>query len=691
MLTASKAWKFALNLLWISTLALYTVSSVATGADIMVSVSPDDTEVLDWLSRNDLCEWVEVHPGATVEQLRSLRKRGWDVVLQMMAHPESFDRRFINRPGRPAPTPDKTFTQEQEVNRHIAGADGDANKVIWEFIMEEDSAGVAFPYRMLIEDPQTHGEAHALFEKRLSEAVEAARSSQEKGVRLWGRAGYASSMHAFAKTGAEMNLIERTNDDIEDLSTGIAFARGAARQFGCHWGVDFSQWWGVISGLDMDFGGAYFRRNFYMSYFAGTDLLAIEAIRTPKHEARKNVPSSLGEALEEFSAFRKRVPAGQPDRPVAIMLPRDHGWITPAYWRTQNEAWNYARIGYRPGDRSMDGLFAAFFPGSTFAMQPWPFGAYTKDDPPASPFALSSVDRMYVAKDEHTYRAPPPIPFGRFHDRKEAKRVVREQQVDTSPFRPMADSRWGDIVDVLTDEASPEVLAQYSVLILGGPIKVTGVVQANIEVYVKQGGTLVWAAGMGCPEHGALTGVTMQPEFRVGRAWTDEHGDSKHEAYLYFPATVTDPTRTKVLMSTHNANPLIVRHSVGKGQIYTCLSPWYASERGPLSDFALAMLDRVMAAVQPITIEGIPVEWCSTRSDSTRTIAMANHSGETWQGTVCIKGLSPDLGLCREMRSQRSLTCQIKNGVTRLDLAIPAYDVAVVRWSTNKDEQPNIQ
>ena len=128
MLTASKAWKFALNLLWISTLALYTVSSVATGADIMVSVSPDDTEVLDWLSRNDLCEWVEVHPGATVEQLRSLRKRGWDVVLQMMAHPESFDRRFINRPGRPAPTPDKTFTQEQEVNRHIAGADGDANK-----------------------------------------------------------------------------------------------------------------------------------------------------------------------------------------------------------------------------------------------------------------------------------------------------------------------------------------------------------------------------------------------------------------------------------------------------------------------------------------------------------------------------------------------------------------------------------
>ena len=677
--------------LHVLTSILLTVLSAATGADIMVSVSPDNSEVLDWLAQGHLCELVEVHPGATVEQLRALRKRDWGIALQMMAHPESFDRRFINRPGRPALTPDKIFTQQQEVDRHIAAADGDAHKVIWEFIMEEDSAGVAFPYRMLIEDPRTHGEAYALFERRLNEALDVAQSSQEKGVKLWGRAGYASSMHAFAKTGVAMNLIERTNDDIEDLSTGIAFARGAARQFECHWGVDFSQWWGVISGLDMDFGGRYFLRNFYMSYFAGADLLAIEAIRPPQHGAADSLPPSLGEALEEFSAFRNRVPAGRPDRPVAVMLPRDHGWITPAYWRTQNEAWNYARIGYRPGDRSMDGLFAAFFPGSTFVMQPWPFGAYAIDDPPASPFALSSVDRMYVAEDEHTYRAPAPIPFGRFHDRKEAKRVTREQTMDTSPYRPMADSRWGDIVDVLTDEASEEVLRQYDVLILGGPIKVAGPLRKNIETFVQNGGTLVWGAGMARPEHSELTGVTLQPELRVGRAWTDQDGGSKHEPYLYFPATVTDGTRAKVLTRAHNQAPLVVRHTVGKGKVYTCLSPWYASERAPLSDFALAMLDTVMPTVQSITVEGIPVQWCSTRSENARTIAIANHSGETWHGTVSIKDLSPDLRLCREMRSRRSLKYQIKDGITQLDLTIPAYDVAVVRWSKREVEQPNIE
>lgn len=472
---------------WISIAGLMMGAVVlpAVGADIMVSVSPEDTEVLDWLDKGDLCELVEVHPGVTVEQLRALRKRGWGVVLQMMGHPESFDRRFIHRPGRPAPTPDQIFTQEEEVNRHIAGATGDATQVIWEFIMEEDSAGVAFPYR--------------------------------------------------------------------------------------------------------------------------------------------------------------------------------------------------------PGDRSMDGLFAAFFPGSTFVMQPWPFGAYAIDDPPASPFALSSVERLCVAKDDHVYRAPPPVPFGRFQDRKQAKRVMNAERMESSPFRPMADSRWGDIIDVLTDQACAEILNQYEVLILGGPIKVAGPLQTKIEAFVKRGGTLVWAAGMARPDHGALTGVTMQPEFRVGRAWTGPSKDTAHEPYLYFPAVINGQARVEVVTHTHNHAPLIVRNTVGKGTVYTCLSPWYASERAPLSDFALAMLDTVMASVQPITIEGIPVQWCSTRSDKTRTVAIANHSGETWQGAVCIKDLSPDLRVCREMRGQKSQIFAVKNGITRLDLSIPAYDVAVVRWSTDEN------
>ena len=658
------------------------VMSSAMALDIMVSVGQNDAETLKWLHEKEICEFIEVHPGFSPEQLRALRKQGWGVALQMMGHPESFDRRFINRPGKPALLPDKIYTQVEEVDRHIEGADGDAQKVIWQFIMEEDSAGVAFPYRMLIEDPQTHEEAYALFEKRLNEAYEAARSSKEKGVQLWGRAGYASSMHPFAKVGVEMNIIERTNDDIEDLSTGIAFARGSARQYGCKWGVDYSQWWGVITGLDMDFGGAYFRRNFYLSYFAGADLMGIEAIRPPNYDREANEPSSLGDALEEFSDFRKRVDAGTPDRPVAIMLPRDHGWITPAYWQTQNEAWNYARIPYRPGDHSIDGLFAAAYPGSTFVMQPFPFGAYEIDEPSSSPFALSSVERKYVAEDAHVYRAPPAVPFGRFRDRKEAKRITKEEKLDTSPYRPMADSRWGDIIDVLTDEVSSEVISQYEVLVIGGPLEVTDAMQTALEAYVTQGGTLVWAAGVARPEYEALTGVTIQPELRVGRAWNWQGDANANEPYLYFPSELIDENQSEVLAeNSQNGAPLIVRNTFGKGVVVTCLSPWFASEKSPLADFALRALDTVIDAVQPITIEGLPVQWCSTQSKDTRTVTIANHSGETWEGTIHISNLDSNLNHCEEMRSQTPLKSKRSQQNTQVTIQIPAYDVAVVRWS----------
>jgi len=80
-----------------------------------------------------------------------------------------------------------------------------------------------------------------------------------------------------------------------------------------------------------------------------------------------------------------------------------------------------------------------------------------------------------------------------------------------------------------------------------------------------------------------------------------------------------------------------------------------------------------------ITIKGIPVQWCSTRSAGARTVAIANHSGEAWRGTVQVRDLLPQLRYCQELRSRRPLTFQIKDSVTRLDLSIPAYDVEVVR------------
>ncbi len=157
-------------------------------------------------------------------------------------------------------------------------------------------------------------------------------------------------------------------------------------------------------------------------------------------------------------------------------------------------------------------------------------------------------------------------------------------------------------------------------------------------------------------------------------------GEPERQPHLPGEGSAVITAQAKAVLYTDTHAPLVVRDTVGRGRVYTCLSPWYASERSSLSDFALSMLDTVMASVQPITIEGVAVQWWSTRADKARTVAIANHSGETWRGAVCIKDLSPDLRVCRETCSQKSQAFAIENGITRLQLSISAYDVAVVRW-----------
>jgi hypothetical protein len=52
--------------------------------------------------------------------------------------------------------------------------------------------------------------------------------------------GFGETSHSYAARGVDLLLIERANDDVGDLSTAVAFGRGAARQYGVAWGIDLS-------------------------------------------------------------------------------------------------------------------------------------------------------------------------------------------------------------------------------------------------------------------------------------------------------------------------------------------------------------------------------------------------------------------------------------------------------------------
>lgn len=639
--------------------------------EVFVSANPRNEAEMAWLKSRAWRPGVEVTPNASEDDVRRLHADGWKVYLQMMGHPESHARQFD---GKSHP---KVDTREV-IERHIRAAGGDPKKVIWTLLVEEDSAGVAFPQQLLREKPKTHADALALMRRRVREAMDVGR--QFPGVHLYGRCGYASGAHYFAEGGVEAILVERTNDDIEDLQTGIAFTRGAGRQYGIKWGVDFSQWWGPVYSCHIEHSTDYYRRNLYLSYFSGANVLAVELLGAlPEGESDNR--ALLSQALDEFGTLKQRYEAGTPDVPIAIMLPHDHGWITPPYWRATREAWNYARIPYRQGDRGIDGIFGTFFPGGVYAMQSFPFGKFASDDPPASPFALSCVTPEYAPSPEDVFYAEPPLPFGKFNDRKEAKAALETGAFNPSDFRPMGDSAYGDLVDVITSEASGAVLANYPVLILAGHVNVDEAQRDKLRAYVEAGGQLMWAVGVVTPELSGITGLDVTPELHVARAWHWKDEAPAAGYFLYTPATPMQGAPVEILARESGGKPLVVRHALGKGAVYTVLAPWFEGAYTDWAPPAKRLLDEIAAQVQPVLVKGLPLEWLSTRGPDHRTIVAANHSPSPWEGDITLRARPEGFDICRELRSGEAASFKTGEGRATIHATIPAYDLRVWRWT----------
>jgi hypothetical protein len=661
--------------IWAGAVALLACALVAVACQadtsIVISVDPQEHRTLEWLKQHELCDYIDVKPTVTEAEIAAFIDAGWKVSLQMMGHPESFHRQYHIRRQQ-------DFTVEEVLDKFLRTCQGRPQDFVWQILMEEDSAGVAFPQQLLREKPRTHAAAYELFMRRLTGAMAVAKPYP--GVRLWGRAGFASSMHPFASLGLEMIILERTNDDIDDLSTGHAFARGAGRQYGCKWGIDFSQWWTAIAGCDLENSASYFRRNLYLSYFAGADSLGIELLG-PMPEDDPKSATALSDALLEFGRFKKIHPQGRPIVPVAVLLARDHGWISPAYWHSQFRAWNYARIPYRAGDQSLDGIFAAAFPGSTYAMQPFPFGAY-EDADGATTFSLSSVTAPYAPHADDVWLAPAPIPFGEFRNADEARATLLRERRNSSDYRPMADSRWGDILDAVTEDVAAENLANYKIVIVAGHVTANDAVVGKLRHYVEQGGILVWAAGVARPEHYDFTQCRLTPRLKQGRAWQWGGGPPQPEAFLYVPATVINPEKNAILARTTSGEPLVVDACCGRGHVMTCLLPWLNSEHRPVADIALRLLDELIEKFKPVSIEGLPVQYECSRDAEGLNVCIANHADVPWSGKVRVRELGLVLDECVELRSGKRLPAQRIKGCAEALVNIDRYDVVVLHWKS---------
>ncbi len=276
--------------------------------------------------------------------------------------------------------------------------------------------------------------------------------------------GHYCYQHYACEWGCDV-VGSEVGENINSIQMHIAFTRGAARQYGKPWLIDFSSWygpsmfdenpnrtWGDNSGPKHGHSLSLHTRTYYTAYMAGANVVVAEGGWLNCFKSQEPGPdgtlplSSLGEKAAQFYRFTRRHPdRGIAYAPVALLLPFDHG-IYPGFGKKLS--WD--AFPYTPGDQRILDALNVLFPGSLGD----PDQPERPDRQPGNP---AWKDPEYM----HT----------------EALRLV------ASPC--------GDVADVLLANVSAEVLRSYPVLVPVGEFAPDSGLAEKLGQYVSGGGTLL--------------------------------------------------------------------------------------------------------------------------------------------------------------------------------------------------------
>ncbi len=288
--------------------------------------------------------------------------------------------------------------------------------------------------------PETRAEALQVIRKFLLSQY----LNNGKNPRPWISVNGHYMWHHYAGEFGFDILGSEIGENINSYQMHIAFNRGAAKQYGVPWAIDFSAWhgpgitdyssgkiWGDYSGPDNGHSMSLLRRTYFMSYMAGAPYIVAEAggaisfYDTTDGNGNYEL-SPYGHVGKEFHDFTRDNPdIGIAYIPFGIVLDYYHG-VYPGF--EKKLAFNH--FPYNKGDTMTWKLLDLFFPGG------W--------------------------------------------------ETMGRQEEGT-----LVNGPYGDTCDVLLQNASQEVLNSYPVLILSGDIILSSEEALRYTSYVKQGGTLV--------------------------------------------------------------------------------------------------------------------------------------------------------------------------------------------------------
>ena len=255
--------------------------------------------------------------------------------------------------------------------------------------------------------------------------------------------GHHSWHHYAGEFGFDV-LASEIGENIHGYQLHLAMNRGAARQYGKPWAIDFSSWhgagildysttpiWPGYSGANNGHSLSLVERSFVASYMSGASAVVAEAGAAiafyTQIENGMYKLSPYGEVCKNFNAFTQAHPdVGITYTPIAIALDYYHGMD-----RQPSGSKAFGKFAYNDGDMMSHNLIDMIWPGT------W---------------------------------------------------AVESRGNETGA---LTNGPYGDSFDFLLQNASQAVLNSYPAIVLSGDVTLTAAEVSRYKAYVKQGGILV--------------------------------------------------------------------------------------------------------------------------------------------------------------------------------------------------------
>lgn len=168
--------------------------------------------MLDWIIKGGYTWGVELLHDVPVSTISELQAKGLNIILYQLSHPETVQRYYTQK-NRAIPDVELTVNQFKKAT---------SGNFVWQHILEDESCGVGLAQEFLSLKPTTHREAYEMTEKYFRKSIQA--SQNQDKIPHWAVAGFANTAHILAKQPEIALLsIERANDDVDDLQTGVSF------------------------------------------------------------------------------------------------------------------------------------------------------------------------------------------------------------------------------------------------------------------------------------------------------------------------------------------------------------------------------------------------------------------------------------------------------------------------------------